>query len=85
MTRPPEPAFFEKSASCPQCGGVAEPEQDGDVVYFACSDEDCGAEFGHRRAVQPGPVCAAGLPVEVREPAAAAPVFLGTTITRRPE
>lgn len=71
----------EEQRECPQCGGAAEPEQAGDVVFFAC---ECGAEFGYRRVLQ-GPACAAGYTLS--EPAAppAGPVFLGTTISRRPE
>lgn len=69
----------EESTGCIYCPGVAEPEQDGDVVYFACPE--CGGEFGHRRAEQ-GAFCAAGLPV----PVAPEPVLIATTITvRRPE
>jgi hypothetical protein len=74
---------LEPTVRCPQCDGPAEPEQDGGVVYFACSGpKGCGAEFGHH-VERDGPVCAAGLPLAEPEPPAGAPVFLGTTITRR--
>lgn len=71
----------EERRECPQCSAMAEPDQDGDVTFFACS---CGAEFGYQRVLR-GPVCAAGYTLS--EPAAppASPVFLGTTILRRPE
>lgn len=79
MTSQLEP-LAEESTGCIYCPGVAEPEQDGDVVYFACPD--CGGEFGHRKAER-GAFCAAGLPVAVAAPE---PVLIATTITvRRPE
>jgi hypothetical protein len=78
---PPEPVV-EGSTGCIYCPGTAEPEQDGDLLFFACPD--CGNEFGYRRVQQDGPVCAAGLPVAVAEPVPA-PVFLGAVISRRPE
>ncbi len=78
MTTPPELAGA--GASCPYCGGAAEPEQDGDVVYFACPG--CDGEFGYRKAER-GTFCAAGLPVAVAAPE---PVLIAATITvRRPE
>jgi hypothetical protein len=82
LTKPPEPAF-EGSVACPYCGGKAEPEQDSDVIFFACTA--CGGEFGYRRAVQSAPVCAAGLPIADGPAQPPQPVFLGTTIKRRPE
>jgi hypothetical protein len=75
----PEPAV-EGVTGCIYCPGVAEPEQDGDLAFYVCAA--CGGDFGHRRVQQAGPVCAAGLPVQVSDPS---PVFLGTTIGRRPE
>jgi hypothetical protein len=79
LTSPTEP-LAEESASCPYCGGTAEPEQDGDVVYLACPA--CGGEFGYRKAER-GVFCAAGLPVAVSEPG---PPVIATTISvRRPE
>lgn len=78
-----QPEVADEAACCPYCGFPdAEPEQDGDVVVFVCPD--CGGEFGHSRVGQEGPVCAAGLPVQVTEERPA--VFLGATIpVRRPE
>lgn len=94
MTSPLEP-LAEEGTGCPYCGGWAEPEQDGDVVFFACLK--CEGEFGHRKAER-GAFCAAGLPVAVRVDPAQLPgvvtidtgaeqrkVFLGVTIKRRPE
>jgi hypothetical protein len=87
---------LEAAVTCPQCGGAAEPEQDGDMVYQSCPG--CGAEFGFRRVQQDGPLCAAGLPVEIVTAAAQPPgvvtlasgeerktVFFGPVIKRRPE
>jgi radical SAM superfamily enzyme YgiQ (UPF0313 family) len=79
---PPPELAVEGTTGCIYCGGRAEPEQDGDLFFFACPE--CGNEFGHRR-VQQEQVCAAGLPVTVQEPGPQAPVFLGSTISRRPE
>jgi hypothetical protein len=79
VTRPPEPAV-EGVTGCLYCGGQAEPEQDGDLLFFACPS--CGGEFGHRRAASESPLCAAGLPISVTEPEGT-PVFLGTTIPMR--
>lgn len=77
MTSLPEP-LVEGSTGCIYCPGIAEPEQDGDVVYLVC--KNCAGEFGHRKLRQ-GAFCAAGLPVPVAEP-----VLIATTITmRRPE
>lgn len=73
---------LEGQYACPQCDAAAEPEQDGDVMFFACPR--CGAEFGYQRVLR-GPVCAAGYTTGEPAAQAAAPVFLGTTILRRPE
>lgn len=94
MTSLPEP-LVEGSTGCIYCPGTAEPEQDGDVVFFVCSE--CEGTFGQRKVSQ-GAFCAAGLPVEVRVDAAQPPgvlslesggerrsVFLGNVIKRRPE
>lgn len=78
MTRPPEP-LVEEGTRCVYCGGAAEPEQDGDAVYFACTE--CGGTFGYRKAGE-GAFCAAGLPVVGPEPG---PPVIATTIKRRPE
>jgi hypothetical protein len=77
VTAPPEPEVVE-NAPCPQCGGSAEPEQDGEIVFYACP---CGAEFGYRKAAS-GTFCAAGLPLAGPEPG---PPVIATTIKRRPE
>jgi hypothetical protein len=79
LTSPLEP-LAEEGIPCIYCrGGFAEPEQDGDVVYFACPE--CGGEFGHRKAAR-GLFCAAGLPVPAPEPG---PPVIATVIRRRPE
>lgn len=72
----------EEQRECPQCSGAAEPEQAGDVLFFECPQ--CGAEFGYERVLQ-GPVCAAGFTLSGPVAPPASPVFLGTTILRRPE
>jgi tRNA(Ile2) C34 agmatinyltransferase TiaS len=55
----------------PQCGGRAEPEQDGDHLYFECTD--CGYAFGFSRmetALQQSTgTCAVGIPEDVRRAA----------------
>jgi hypothetical protein len=73
----PEPLARE-GTGCVYCDGFAEPEQDGDVVYFVCPK--CEGEFGHRKVS--GTFCAAGLPVLAAEPG---PPVIATTIRRRPE
>lgn len=80
LTSPLEP-LAEEGRPCIYCrGGFAEPEQDGDVVYFVCPE--CGGEFGHRKAER-GTFCAAGLPVA--RPADPGPPVIAVTIKRRPE
>lgn len=70
----------EDTAACVYCGFPgAEPEQDGQVGYFSCPE--CGGDFGYHQLAQDGPVCAAGLPVQVPEERPA--VFLGATIPVR--
>ena len=51
------------SLPCPQCGTDAEPEEDGQILWFACPQ--CGAEFGYQPVPLAGPVCAAGLSIRV--------------------
>ncbi len=72
---------------CPEPQPSAQPEADGDLRYYAC---ECGYEFGHQMAAQDEGSCAAGVPESVRRAVSFAPaqepqpVFLGTTIGRRP-
>lgn len=89
----------ERRCPDPDCGGLAEPEQDGDHKYFACVD--CGFEFGWERvetsilAEDADGNCSVGVPASVRravsgigqpqEPPVPKPVSLGLTIGRRPE
>lgn len=75
---PLEPQL-EESCECPQCGSRAEPEQDGNVLFFCCTE--CTAEFGYRKTADGGGMCAAGI-VPLRE-MTAAPVPV--VISRRPE
>lgn len=52
----------------PECEGIAEPEQDGDLLYFACTV--CGSEFGWERIViQTEPACQLGIPEDIRRAA----------------
>ena len=92
----PEPLAAE-SVLCVICqAGIAEPEQEGDLLFFTCPE--CGSLFGYRQAEPSGPVCAAGLPVSIRADPAQLPgvatidtgaeqrkVFLGVTIKWRAE
>lgn len=75
---------------CLQVQPSAQPETDGDLLYYACP---CGYEFGYQQVRQGEGTCAAGLPESVRHavsfaPAqdqqAGQPVFIGT-IGRRPQ
>jgi hypothetical protein len=54
----------------PECGGQAEPEQDGNYLYFECA---CGHTFGFTRSetvlVDPTGACAVGIPEDVRRAA----------------
>lgn len=53
----------DRVLSCgdPDCEGLAEPEQDGDMTYHAC--RVCGYEFNYQRIEQVD-TCAAGIPVD---------------------
>lgn len=55
----------------PSCSGVAEPEQDGEHLYFQC--QECGMEFGWSKVPNPtsDPTCQLGLPEDVRRMASA--------------
>jgi len=60
------------AVGCPSCGEhVAEPEQDGDLTYYACTG--CSYEFGwqHRRA-NDDTCCAVGIPEPLRRRASTA-------------
>jgi hypothetical protein len=83
---------LERAVACPQCGGMAEPEEDGQAAYHVCTE--CDAEFGYR-LLTAGPVCAAGLEIraDARQPPGVmslesggqrASVFIGS-IGKRPE
>lgn len=79
----------------PECKGIAEPEQDGDHGYWACTT--CGFEFGYHKiettqlAVDAAGSCAIGVPESIRrafsgpkdEPERPQPVALGLTIPVR--
>lgn len=68
----------ERSRPCPdpECGGTAEPEQDGDHLYFECTR--CGYAAGYHKAEQPTLAanqsghCSVGVPEAVRRAASAA-------------
>jgi hypothetical protein len=72
---------------CAEDGGVAEPESDGELRYYACAR--CGYEFGYQMARQDAGTCSLGVPEAIRRAASIEPaqepqpVFLGT-IGRRP-
>ena len=54
---------------CINCGKTAEPERDGDYLYFVCTDWDnCGTEFGYTRVavVNDDDTCQVGIPESVR-------------------
>ena len=93
-------AQFGDTAECPSCGEQAEPEQDGDVQYFACW---CGFEFGYS-VVKEEETCAAGFSLTHlatlngltsaetdrlvyggKPPQSESAVFLGSLIPVRPE
>jgi hypothetical protein len=48
-----------EAAECPNCGSTAEPEQEDDVLFYAC---ECGNHFGYRQVKQED-ACAAGIPL----------------------
>lgn len=55
----------------PECGGQAEPEQDGDHAYYECLR--CGYSFGFTRtetlALNPDGACSVGIPENLRRAA----------------
>jgi hypothetical protein len=73
--------WVEETVPCiyAPCDGLAEPEMDGDMRYYACMS--CGGEFGYQRVQDSGDTCQLGLRIV---PEQAAPVFIGS-IGRRPE
>jgi hypothetical protein len=73
--------WVEGSVPCPYapCTGWAEPEEDGDVRYYACAE--CGGETGYTRVAPAEATCQLGLRIA---PESAGPVFLGT-IGRGPQ
>ena len=79
-------SWVEETRSCPGCGSEAEPEDDGEVRYWACPE--CGYEFGYLLVRQDNE-CQLGVPVQVRRAAPASRsstvTDLGLTIRRRSE
>lgn len=83
------PAVEDESRPCPYsrpegpCPGRMEPDIEGGLVVWACTY--CRNEvYGDRVAQQDA--CQAGVPAAAQQPGPpAAPVFLGTTIGRRPQ
>jgi hypothetical protein len=75
-----------EAMECLSCGDRAQPEQDGDLIYYACG---CGYEFGYQRVAQEQDnACQLGVPEEIRR--AASPPDPGPglpllQIGRRPE
>lgn len=66
----------DRAARCadPECGQVAEPEQDGDLHYWACTG--CGYTFGFIQITQPfhadsDGTCSVGVPETIRRAASA--------------
>lgn len=87
-----------KPCADPDCHGMAEVEQDGELKYLACPE--CGYEFGWERVLPPsaiagGESCSVGIPEATRravsgiaeaaqQKAAQGRTDLGSTIGRRP-
>lgn len=67
---------------CAEAGGMAEPESDGELRYYACAV--CGYEGGYEQTAPAEGNCQLGVPEEVRRiasvppPQDPQPVFLGT-------
>ena len=85
---------YEQNRFCADsdCGGIAEPEEDlgegGILKYWVC--RKCQMEFGYHLVKDEAAAgtCSMGIPEPVRRAASVAPpqsVFLGSTISRRPE
>lgn len=70
MTSPP---YSDRTRACadPECGGTAEPEQDGDHRFHEC--RSCGYAFAWHRVTDTGDAstdpCSAGIPENVRRTA----------------
>ncbi len=70
-------AKLDRLAGCadPDCGGVAEPEQENDLHYWNCLA--CGYTFGYVQAarttygVDPDGTCSVGIPEDIRRAASA--------------
>jgi predicted RNA-binding Zn-ribbon protein involved in translation (DUF1610 family) len=55
---------WTSARNCPSCNALAEPDEDGDLTFYACPL--CGHEFGYRRRTAgsaASATCAAGIPV----------------------
>jgi hypothetical protein len=84
------PAHLDEAVDCIICLGerTAEPEQDGDTRFFACTE--CGSTFGFQLAqAQAESSCQLGISEDVRRAASFVPegspaTFLGS-IGRRPQ
>lgn len=80
-----QPEVEEERRPCayPPCTGQMEADLDGDCVVWACLT--CGNETYGQRSAAPD-ACQVGVPVALQqqEPPGG-PVFLGPTITRRPQ
>lgn len=90
----------ERICADPECGGTAEPDQDGDHRFWSCND--CGYDFGYEKietnllAEGADGSCSVGIPESVRRQASsgmeaamakeaqAQPVDLGLSIGKRP-
>lgn len=80
----PRVEYDTRPCRYPPCDGVMDLEIDGGLEVWAC--RKCENEsYGKYQPVAEGS-CQIGLPAALREgPPGPAPVFLGTTIGRRPE
>lgn len=69
-----EIASQEATCPDPECRGVAEPDQDGDHIFYEC--QSCGYQFGWEKAPAPAITgdsegsCSIGVPESVRRAAA---------------
>jgi hypothetical protein len=78
--------WIEETRPCgdPGCQGQGEPEEDGDLHYYACTT--CGYEYGWEFQKQTTPGCQLGVPEDIRRraqpPQKQGPISV--TIGRRP-